>query len=75
MLKLIQQCEYSFGYNTVQPGYYYFSTLTFSSYKTHIEKPLVRISPVGLELKFSKINPGSISVSDITEKKVISWVE
>ena len=54
-----------------QPGYYDFSTLTFSNYiKTYTEKPVVGIYPIGMELIFNKVYPGSISDSreKITEK-------
>ena len=46
-----------------------FSTQTFSiTENTHIGKALIGISLIGMCLIFSKMDPGSISDLDITEK-------
>ena len=45
----------------LQPGYYDFRTQTFSiTEATHTEKAWVKISPIGMGLRFSRIHPGSI---------------
>ena len=72
---LIQWYEYTSGYTTKlqQPGYYDFSTLSQVIQNTYTGKPLVGISPVGMELMFSEICPESMFDSNVTEKNLI-WL-
>ena len=60
-----------------QPGNYDTSILSFTNYKDpHIGKALIGISPTGMRLIFTGIDPGSICDSNITKKSdVISCVE
>ena len=44
----IRHCKFQ------QPGYYDFSVVTFSNYITNTRKPLVGISPTGIELMSRK---------------------
>ena len=52
------------------------NSLMFSNYKNTITgKALIGITPHGMGLLFSDINPGSISDNNITEKSgVIHWI-
>ena len=44
----IRHCKFQ------QPGYYDFNAVTFSNYITHTGKPVVGVSPIGMELMFSE---------------------
>ena len=59
-------------YKFQQPDYNAFSAVTFSNYNTHTRKPVLGISPIGIELMFSEYVLGQYLtlISD-----VIRWVE